>query len=528
MELTIKNYRCFPDTAPVHLKLQNGFVAFIGVNNSGKSSLLKFFHEMRHLFSYLASGSGWQQVFSTGTASFNTILSISDVMEIFCNGNDRDLEISLSLDAKEAPDRTDIRVARDVSLRVRRGHPDFSIITMTEPTIQLQRSQVGVIETRLRRAPSGPDVLELGPMMQAFRDLSRTTYIGAFRNAINVGANSNYFDIQTGQAFITQWSNLKTGNSKDQSQTVYRITETIKKIFGLHDLEINSSSDNSSFQVYADGKVYKLQELGCGLAHFLVVLLNVAIAKPIYVLIDEPEASLHPSLQLEFLTALGALAEKGVLFTTHSIGLARSAADLIYCTVREPSGLSRVHPLEATPRLSELLGELSFSGYRELGYKKILLVEGPKDVKTIQQFLRLVKKDHLIVPISMGGSSLINAAADHQLEELKRLCTDITALIDSERSAAVEPLSEERQGFLAACARAHIRCHVLERRATENYLAESAIKKVKSDKYRALQHYEKLKELSPAWSKEENWRIAREMSIRDLDGTDLGEFLNSI
>jgi hypothetical protein len=71
-----------------------------------------------------------------------------------------------------------------------------------------------------------------------------------------------------------------------------------------------------------------------------------------------------------------------------------------------------VQELESMSGLSEFLGELNFSGYRELGFDKVLLVEGPKEVKTIQQLLRKYKKDHKIVLLPLGGraNSLINDA----------------------------------------------------------------------------------------------------------------------
>jgi hypothetical protein len=231
---------------------------------------------------------------------------------------------------------------------------------------------------------------------------------------------------------------------------------------------------------------------------------------------------------LEFLAALASFAKKGTIFSTHSLGLARSTADWIYSVIREPNGLSRVHPFESTPRLSELAGELSFSGYRELGYQKIILVEGAKDVKTVQQFLRYLKKDHLVVAIPLGGSGLINATAGPQLEEIKRLCVDVSALIDSERAAPGDALASDRQAFVDACAAAKIKCHVLDRRAIENYLTSAAIKKVKGDGFSELGPYERLKDAQHPWAKEENWRIAREMSLQDLNGTDLKTFLESV
>lgn len=41
--VTLKNYRCFADSEPARLRIQAGVLAFVGPNNSGKSSLLRFF-----------------------------------------------------------------------------------------------------------------------------------------------------------------------------------------------------------------------------------------------------------------------------------------------------------------------------------------------------------------------------------------------------------------------------------------------------------------------------------------------------
>ena len=55
VELTLKNYRCFSDENPVCISIRNGFTALVGVNNSGKSSLLRFFYEFRDLLAQLST-----------------------------------------------------------------------------------------------------------------------------------------------------------------------------------------------------------------------------------------------------------------------------------------------------------------------------------------------------------------------------------------------------------------------------------------------------------------------------------------
>ncbi|MCH9046402.1 MAG: AAA family ATPase, partial [SAR324 cluster bacterium] len=273
---------------------------------------------------------------------------------------------------------------------------------------------------------------------------------------------------------------------------------------------------------------YNLSELGSGLAQFVLVLANATTQRPAFILIDEPELNLHPQLQLDFLTTLASYAREGILFCTHSIGLARAGADRIYSLHKISEGETEVTKYEAIPQLTEFLGELSFSGYRELGFDKILLVEGTTDIKTIQQFLRIYRKDHQIVLLPLGGSQLITESRELELEEIKRLSENVFALIDSKRDGPDAALNSPRQAFVETCKQCNITCHVLDRRSIENYLTDRAVKNFKGAKYRALGPYERLDQVSPIWAKQENWRIARDMTLEDLKDTDLGAFLASL
>ncbi len=210
------------------------------------------------------------------------------------------------------------------------------------------------------------------------------------------------------------------------------------------------------------------------------------------------------------------------------MGLARASTNQIYSLRRNADGQSEVHEYDAMPRLSEFLGELGFSGYKESGFDKILLVEGATEVKTFHQFLRLYGKDHQIVLLPLGGNQLIRGVSETELQEIKRISDNISAVIDSERSSSHVALEPARAAFLQTCKFVGIDCHVLDRRATENYFTDQAIKKVMGSKYSALQPYERLEDASLGWAKADNWRIAREMSRAELEATDLGEFLQSL
>jgi hypothetical protein len=171
---------------------------------------------------------------------------------------------------------------------------------------------------------------------------------------------------------------------------------------------------------------------------------------------------------------------------------------------------------------------MSFGAYQDLGSNRILLVEGPTEVTAISQFLRMIGKDQEVVLLPLAGSSLINKDRAVQLSEVKRLSQSVGVLIDSERLAANEELTPDRQAFVETCQELEFQVHVLERRATENYLPTRAIQRVKSDKYRELSPFERLSDAQPHWDKAENWRIAREMSEEEFNATgDLADFLRS-
>jgi hypothetical protein len=187
-----------------------------------------------------------------------------------------------------------------------------------------------------------------------------------------------------------------------------------------------------------------------------------------------------------------------------------------------------VRPFEATVHYSEFAGEMSFAGMRELGFETLVLVEGVTEIKTIQQFLRKLNKDHRVLLIPLGGSQMIRGDVDYELTELRRLSRRVVAIVDSELTCPDGELDNQRQAFREMCSRIGVKVLITERRAIENYFSDRAVKATFGEKYRALGFYERLSDAAPAWSKRDNWRLAREMNIDEFIDTDLGNFLRDL
>jgi hypothetical protein len=115
VELTIKNYRCFPDSNPLHFEIREGFTAFVGVNNSGKSSILRFLYEFRNLFAQLRDPNGLLNLLRGSRNGLPLASSIKDTTEIFCDSNDRDLILEFTFPSPplSGPSTVSIQVKRD-------------------------------------------------------------------------------------------------------------------------------------------------------------------------------------------------------------------------------------------------------------------------------------------------------------------------------------------------------------------------------------------------------------------------------
>ncbi|MCH7698354.1 MAG: ATP-binding protein [Chloroflexi bacterium] len=519
VEITLKNYRCFPDTNPAKFVVRTGMTSFLGVNNSGKSALLKFFFEFRDLFVRLADV-GQLAAGISSEITFNPA-GIQDQRELFTRSNLRDLSIGFAFSYEE------LSKPLTLNITVPHGTNRAGIELTLQDGIQVN-SQKGVGTDGSRLVVPDHEQVEMQEALQVFQTLSRMRFIGAFRNALNVGEKADYFDMKTGQAFMHEWRSRQTGRSTVENEAIHTLSEDIRRIFELDDLRINTADDGQTLQLLVNGESRKLEEVGSGLAQFILVLGSVAFEEPSFILIDEPEMNLHPALQLDFLTTLASYTSDGVLFTTHNVGLAEGAADWSYALQRLGEGESVLTEYQRVPRLPELLGELSYSGFKDLTFEKLLLIEGRTDIKTLHQFLQLYGKAHKVVLVPMGGGEMINSKSEFELAQIARITGDVSVLIDSERASKEDPLSKERQAFVGICEGLQMPCHVLELRALENYLSDSAIKSHKGEGFKALGAYEKLGNADLPWAKTENWRIANRMSKADLDGTDLGEFLANL
>ena len=515
IDLTVKNYRCFPHESPMRIRLESGFVALVGPNNSGKSAVLRFFFHFRDLFRRIARG----ELPSFLNSSQEIDLQSKDPYreDVFSQGVNRDLEIALVLNDDVVPTgsltnwnfKVD-RTGRCNAIPLVTGHAGGRW-TCHDGKVFHQDILVGNVEM----------------LVNACSAIAQSAYFGTFRTTLPLIADPPelYFDIPIAKQFVETWGYLKTGASARDNQRAQTVEQEIARIFGFEQFQMNSTG--RGIRLLIDGRSFDLLDVGTGITQFLVVLATAASRDAHWIFIDEPEINLHAKLQVDFLSTLASFAKRGIVLATHNIGLARATCERIYSVRQDGPGRSKIADFNPkSVRLAEFVGEMNFGGYRDLGFTKILLVEGRTDVPAVHRLLRKQKKDASVIVMPLGGTELINgtAGAEEQLGELSRISNEIFALIDSERTGLDSPLPRERSQFEELCKRVGVKCHVLKRRALENYWTDSAISKALGPGKQAPGLFgTKL-----GWAKSDNYKIAQEMQLHELEGTDLWEYLTKI
>ena len=519
LTVSMHNYRCF-DAHGATFRISPGFTAFVGPNNSGTTAALKMFHELRNIFQHGATNILQFAQHGAGMA----IMGVFDQFEFF---KDRKLDkpvIRLAFDSYAAPTgAASLSTAVLTATRGPQPHPVWRLElgwnrAPHPPTPNHWQMSNGMVRD------SHGQLFDVAPATEWFARLSETIYIGAFRNAMHE-SSAAYYDLTVGSQFISAWHDWKLGNDPARAQRILDVTQDLRHIFGLSSLEINANKESSTLQVITDGRSYKLQELGSGLAQFIVTLGWTAMKSPRMVLIDEPELNLHPQLQPDFLSTLASYTRDGcVAFSTHSIGLARTMADELFA-FRKEGTKATVRPFAGMRNFAEFAGEMSFSAFNELGFDQILLVEGATDVRTFQQWLRTYGKDHKIVILQLGGDGMATGGRGQEVAELLRITNKVIAIVDSERTSHGGPASARRLAFEADCKAQGITVHLTERRATENYFTSAAVQAVHGPSVGAFGPYDPA---PTGWSKKRNWQVAAQMTEQDLDATDLGPVLRSL
>ena len=495
--IEIKNYRSFSISNPIKLNIDEGITFILGPNNIGKSNLLRMFYELRAIVNRdnieTERATGYQNI---GHSRFDQLLhQKSSVNKMVLTVVHETVQTELTIDS-----------SRDTNWRI--------IAKDSEGKKVIDKSDLGLVNNIF----------------------TNSIYIGCFRTP-TFHSSSKYFDIKIGTQFIAEWNEWANGETISNRNAIRNLVKELKEIFEFQELEISVATDNKNLIVTTENGSFLLNELGGGIGNIILVLGNALISEPDFILIDEPENGLHPKMQQVFISALATKAKKGLIATSHSVGLARSTADNIYSlTKNKETNKIKLLPYGTNylPTISNSISEMSYSQFVELGGNHILIVEGRTDIKSFREILRKYRIEQHFIIFDLGGSNMINLESKDEIEEIKRLnAKSYTLIFDSEISQEGEELKPQFAAFKIMCEELGFAVFATDYHSTDNYLNQEVINLVIGDGYPVLGKYESLesdarKSAGTKWPKKHNWKMFRQMSVGDFEGTGLDQFIKEL
>ena len=261
------------------------------------------------------------------------------------------------------------------------------------------------------------------------------------------------------------------------------------------------------------------EDCGLGLQDVLIMLYFGLAGDHDIVLIEEPENHLHPEIQRRLFSFLREHTERQFFLSTHSsVFLNPQLADGVFLCRFGDS----VTVQNATSR-AMLLSELGYSITDNLVSDMILLCEGPTDKTVLEElFQKIGLSTKINIKIWPLGGDIMDQL---DLSVFSQSCK-VLALIDNDPGSA--PI---RKRFLERCEQLKIDCHRLKRYALENYFSLRAIKEVMGEPPNKVDELDPTRPVAEQLGfqvKRNGAKIAKEMHLDEITGTDLYEFLDKV
>lgn len=499
--LTVRvwNYRGITQENPLEFVVAEGITFVLGMNNIGKSNILRLLLEFRGVFqNFLTPGSG------VGQSQMEERFFFDEVVNRKTPENGIKLEVSGSTGS--------------MALMIKPVGPSHTKIVKVSGHFT---------------ASGGPDPSALYNFQKSAQFLADTMYIGAFRG-VDFAVRGTTGDIAVGQEFVNLWSKWAGGDDVRNRGKIDELENELKELLEFKRFGIRLNEGKDTLLVTTDDGQFKLGELGGGVGQLILILGNAAIRNPSFILIDEPEIGLHPRMQEVLVRALAAKAKQGLIATSHSVGLARSVSENIVSITKLPTGAIKLAPFgqHYEPTIAQSINELGYSQFVDIGGNNILLVEGRTDIKAFREILRKYEIETSFIILSFGGGEFVvadEARIVDELNEIKRLNPkSISVIFDSDVTAAGQPLQPRHQAFKDCCERLGFSVFPTDWSATENYITQTALDKVLRSPatYQALGPYDSFNSRTTGnWDKNKNWLLFREMSKSDFASTALHTFI---
>ncbi|TAG88701.1 MAG: hypothetical protein EAZ20_08005 [Bacteroidetes bacterium] len=268
----------------------------------------------------------------------------------------------------------------------------------------------------------------------------------------------------------------------------------------LEDVDVIHNEDIGEFELILKEKLrnngtteqvsYDIKEVGQGMQSLVLILATILLLKPHIVLMDEPEAHMHPSLITEFVKYLKYLAkDTQFIITSHSLVLMNEVGmDKIFHLKNDTAKKGIVvNKIEERNNFLDIIKEIGYDidtlSYIAQPYVYVL-VEGESDKKYLLEFAKKANLQKQINLFNVGFVIMNGKNNRHKflslLEKLEKniLTIPFVMILDKDETS-----EENIEKLKARIANTKNEICYLEKRQIENYLVDiEVIKKIITQK----------------------------------------------
>ncbi|TAE48935.1 MAG: hypothetical protein EAZ06_01250 [Cytophagales bacterium] len=264
----------------------------------------------------------------------------------------------------------------------------------------------------------------------------------------------------------------------------------------LEDVDVIHNEDIGEFELILKEKLrnngtteqvtYDIKDVGQGMQSLVLILATILLLKPHIVLMDEPEAHMHPSLINEFVKYLKYLAkDTQFIITSHSLVLMNEVGmDKIFHLKNDVAKKGIViNKIEERNNFLDIIKEIGYD-IDTLSYIAqpcvYVFVEGESDKKYLLEFAKKANLQKQINVFNIGFVIMGGKNNRHKflnlLEKLEKNILPIPFVMILDKDETSE---ENIQKFKAKIANTKNEIYYLEKRQIENYLIDmEAIKRI--------------------------------------------------
>ncbi|WP_428737240.1 ATP-dependent nuclease [Sulfurimonas sp.] len=487
----IKNFRSF-DEDGIYLKNIKKLNIFIGKNNSGKSTVLRF-------LKYLSESIKQNKL-------HNFPSEIHE--EHKRNGQKTSFIIPFSHEELNFPDiKAHILDPFEIEFRFKdsqmNGMSLFDSLNASQlnKCINIKNSDIyqydsrviGQLKMRLedRLKASMAEIIK-----KEFKDV---IYIPHFRT-IGRTFDGNLSEIN-GSDIISKMFEMQhpsVGQEAKQKQ-FFKIENFIKELLKVETLEMEIPHTRDNILINMHGNRLPLDSFGTGI-HQLVILCSALVMNDNKIVcIEEPEVYLHPELQRMFLDFLIKETNHTYFISTHSNVFIDFNQDIQVNHVTYDGISTKIEQINESNSAKNILDDLGYKNSDLLQSNGIIWVEGPSDRAYINKWISLLRDDleeGLHYTIMFYGGKLLSHLSftpreytiankdflENELIDLMRINKNSFVVIDRDGVSSSVAIRGTKQRIKDEIG--DNLCWITKGREIENYLTANTLEKWLDDKYR--------------------------------------------